>query len=87
MLGNAKGALPQAQKKKKTRFSSTASMGKHELNFLLLKCLEVCASDCNCFSGALRNALTASLVQCVLRECNRIVRQDDTVTEKVCCCV
>ena len=74
-------------KRKKTRFSSTASMGKHELNFLLLKFPYVCASDCNCFSGARTNALTASLVQCVLRECNRIVRQDDTVTEKVCCCV
>ena len=87
MSGDARGALPQAQKKKKTRFSSTASMGKHELNFLLLKFPYVCASDCNCFSGARRNALTASLVQCVLRECNRIVRQDDTVMEKVCCCI
>ena len=87
MLGDARGALPPAQKKKNS-FQFHCFYGKkHELNFLLLKFPYVCASDCNCFSGARTNALTASLVQCVLRECNRIVRQDDTVTEKVCCCV
>ena len=35
-------------------------------------------------SGALRNVLTASPVQCVLKEGSRTVHQDDTVMEKVC---